>query len=126
VEYFQFCLATFVIHFTSYYFIIFIQISNMKKQFITCFLLFNIFFSFAQQKQLTMEDAMLRARTTLAPENLKQLQFIKGANDYAFLKKVNGIENFVKVSSTGNESVLLTLGTLNVYLHVPKIYIQCA
>jgi dipeptidyl-peptidase-4 len=29
----------------------------------------------AQQKQLTMQDAMSNARTTLAPQNLTQIQF---------------------------------------------------
>jgi dipeptidyl-peptidase-4 len=36
--------------------------------------------------------------TTLAPENLKGLQFIKGTNDYAYMKKINGVDGWV----TGN------------------------
>jgi dipeptidyl-peptidase-4 len=68
----------------------------------------------AQQKQLTMEDAMINARTSLAPENLRQLQFIKGTNDYVYVKKINGTDTWV----TGNfkskeESVFLTLSQFN-------------
>ena len=32
----------------------------------------------AQDKLLTMEDDVVRNRTTLAPENLQQLQFVYG------------------------------------------------
>ena len=46
--------------------------------------------SFAQQKMLSIQDALVNNRTTLAPENLRQLQFVKGTNDYVYLKKING------------------------------------
>ena len=42
--------------------------------------------AFAQEKLLTIEDALINNRTTLAPANLKQLQFIKGTNDYVYIK----------------------------------------
>ena len=45
--------------------------------------------STAQNNMLTMEDAMVNNRTTLAPENLKQIQFVYGSNDYVYLKKIN-------------------------------------
>ena len=88
----------------------------MHKLSILLLVVFLTHFSYAQKKQLSMEDAMLKARTTLGPENLKQLQFIKGSHDYAYLKSDNKKEYFVKGSATGNESVLLTLSTLNGYL----------
>ena len=44
----------------------------------------------AQTKQLTLQDAMLGARTHLAADNLKYLQFIGGTNQYVYLGKQNG------------------------------------
>ena len=68
----------------------------------------------AQQKTLTIEDAMINARTTLAPENLRQLQFIKGTNEYVYLKKINGIDTWMKGDfKSSGENVFLTLADLN-------------
>ena len=86
-------------------------------------LIFSFLFSisitslFAQQKQLTIEDAMVNARTTLAPENLKQLQFIKGTNDYVYLKKINGVDVWMKGNfKSKEESDYLTLSAFNQHL----------
>lgn len=69
---------------------------------------------FAQNKMLTMEDAMVKNRTTLAPENLKQLQFIYGTSDYVYLKKVNDADVWVKGNLTSREEVpFLALAQLN-------------
>ena len=38
---------------------------------------------------LSLEDAVVNNRTTLAPENLKQLQFIYNTGDYVYLKKAS-------------------------------------
>jgi dipeptidyl-peptidase-4 len=93
------------------------------KKYIAAFILLAINnLSIAQQKMLTMEDAMLNARTTLAPENLKQLQFIKGTNDYVYLKKSGGIETWVKGNFNSNEETLyLTLSQFNQRLRVAGI-----
>ena len=86
----------------------------MKKYIVAIILLAITNLSIAQQKMLNMEDAMLNARTTLAPENLRQLQFIKGTNDYVYLKKTDGIDSWVKGNFKSNtESVFLTLGQFN-------------
>jgi dipeptidyl-peptidase 4 len=68
----------------------------------------------AQNKLLTMEDAMLKARTSLAPSNLQQLQFYGNTNDYVYLKKTDGRDNWMR----GNykmtaDTVFLTLDQLN-------------
>ena len=83
-----------------------------------CFLSFLLIVqSFSQKKQLTIEDAMLNARTTLAPENLKQLQFIKGTNEYVYLKKSEGVEVWRKGNfKSKEESDYLTLTAFNQYL----------
>lgn len=71
---------------------------------------------FAQKKMLTIEDALVNNRTTLAPENLRQLQFIRGTNDYVYLKKEEGKEKWMKGGFKNEEQELLALTQLNVAL----------
>lgn len=83
----------------------------------------NIFFLFifswticatAQQKNLTMKDAMVNSRSTLAPESLRFLQFVKGTNDYIYSKKINGTDTWVRGNFNGKEELpYLTLAQLN-------------
>ena len=88
-------------------FIIFLVISNLVT---------------AQQKMLTMEDAMVNARTTLAPETLKQLQFIKGTSDYVYLKKINSIDTWMKGNFKSNEeNVFLSLAQFNEKLRAASL-----
>ena len=94
----------------------------MKKYIAAIIVLLISNFSIAQQKMLSMEDAMLNARTTLAPETLKQLQFIKGTNDYVYLKKTSGTDSWVKGNFKSNEeSVYLTLAQFNQRLRTATI-----
>lgn len=58
----------------------------MKKIFIFFTLIFTTSI-FAQTKLLTIEDAITRQRTSLAPAKLKQLQWVKGADQFSFLDK---------------------------------------
>jgi dipeptidyl-peptidase-4 len=89
----------------------------MKQLFLSFLFSISISTLFAQQKQLTIEDAMVNARTTLAPENLKQLQFIKGTNDYVYLKKTDGVDVWMKGNfKSKEESEYLTLFAFNQYL----------
>ena len=89
----------------------------MKQLFFSFLFSISITSLFSQQKQLTIEDAMVNARTTLAPENLKQLQFIKGTNDYVYLKKINGVDVWMKGNfKSKEESDYLTLSAFNQYL----------
>jgi dipeptidyl-peptidase 4 len=74
----------------------------------------SIFYLPAQNKNLTIEDAMLKARTTLAPENLRQLQFIYGTNDYVYLKKTGDAEVWMRGNfKQAVEQPFLNLGELN-------------
>ncbi len=84
----------------------------MKKILLALLLLTIGSFSYAQNKMLTMEEAMLKARTTLAPENLSQLQFYMNTNDYVYLKnnvwmrgnhKTNGDTFFLDLARLNNE-----------------------
>ncbi|MEI6507606.1 MAG: DPP IV N-terminal domain-containing protein [Bacteroidota bacterium] len=46
----------------------------------------------AQQKMLTVEDAVLKQRSTLGPDKLNQLSWIPGTNVFAWIVKINGKE----------------------------------
>ena len=87
----------------------------MKKSLLLLFAAFCFQLVFSQDKLLTLEDAMLRARTTLAPENLAQLQFFEGSNDYIFLKKQNGLDFWMRgnYKLANSEFPYLSLHTLN-------------
>ncbi len=94
----------------------------MRKYLAAIILLVICNSSIGQQKMLSMEDAILNARTTLAPENLKQLQFIKGTNDYVYMKKADGRDFWVKGNFTSKvETTFLTLAQLNSRLRAAGI-----
>src|SRR5436853_6584366 len=68
----------------------------------------------AQEKLLSLDDAILKARTTLAPENLSQLQFYGATDDYVYL----GSGNAKNVWMRGNykmkaDTAFLNLAQLN-------------
>ncbi len=84
----------------------------MKKSIIFLLVCFLNSIVIGQQKMLSMEDAMLNARTTLAPENLRQLQFIKGTNEYVYLKKDDAGDIFVK-GDFKSETEYVTLKRFN-------------
>jgi dipeptidyl-peptidase 4 len=46
----------------------------------------------AQPRLFSMEDAMIKSKTSLAPDNLRQLQFVKGTNDYVYVTNVTGTD----------------------------------
>ena len=60
-----------------------------------------------------MEDAMVKNRSALAVENLKQLQFVYGTNDYVYLKKIAEKEVWIKGNFKTPETPFLTLEQLN-------------
>ena len=90
----------------------------MKKCLLALLILPFYLISFSQDKLLTLEDAMLRARSTLAPENLAQLQFFESSNDYVYLKKQNGQDIWMRgnYKLAGQEWPFLSLTTLNEYM----------
>jgi dipeptidyl-peptidase-4 len=57
------------------------------KKIIIFFTLFLTIPVLAQTKLLTIEDAISKQRTSLAPARLRQLQWIKGADQFSFLDK---------------------------------------
>src|SRR5687768_11444866 len=85
----------------------------MKKLLLILFINSFTLFALSQGELLTMEDAMINNRTTLAPENLRQLQFIYGTDDYVYLKKINDKDVWVRRNFKNNDTPLLTLDRLN-------------
>jgi dipeptidyl-peptidase 4 len=68
----------------------------------------------AQNKLLTIEDALVKNRTVLAPENLRQLQFVYGTEDYVYLKKTDKKDVWVKGNfKSSSEQTFLSLEDLN-------------
>jgi len=68
----------------------------------------------AQNKLLTIEDALVKNRTTLAPENLRQLQFVYGTEDYVYLKRVENKDVWMKGNlKSAAEQIFLSLDDLN-------------
>ena len=60
---------------------------------------------------LTIQEAM---SGTKLPENLRQLQFVKGTDDYIYLKKIDGTDVYVKGNfKTAAETPFLTLSQFN-------------
>lgn len=86
----------------------------MKKIFFVLTFLSLLIATNAQNKILSMEDAMLRARTVFAPQSLPQLQFYGNTNDYVYLKKADNKDTWMR----GNykmkaDTAFLTLDKLN-------------
>ncbi|TCC96613.1 S9 family peptidase [Pedobacter hiemivivus] len=86
----------------------------MKKLILLIHLVSIAFCGFAQNKQLTMQDAMSNARTVLAPENLSQIQFIYGTEDYVYAKRVGNTPVWLSGNAkTKEDQSFLTLSLLN-------------
>lgn len=86
----------------------------MKKLMLLTQMVAIAFCGFAQNKQFTMQEAMGNARTTLAPENLSQIQFIYGTEDYIYAKRMgNSPVWFSGNAQTSTDVAYLTLAQLN-------------
>jgi dipeptidyl-peptidase 4 len=66
-----------------------------KFTIITTFILLFIAQAHSQQRMLTVEDAVLKQRTTLAPERLMQLQWIPETHILTYVVKVGGKEKVI-------------------------------
>ena len=85
----------------------------MKKLFLVLILAAVCYSGISQNKLLTLEDALVNNKTTLAPENLSQLQFIFGTDDYVYLKTINAKSVWVRGNFKNNEAPFLTVEQLN-------------
>ncbi len=60
--------------------------NKMLKKFVFCITFFTSAQIIAQTKLLTMEEAIIKQKTTLAPAKLKQLQWVKGTNSFSYVE----------------------------------------
>lgn len=74
----------------------------------------------AQNKLLSVEDAVLKGRTVLAPERLSQLQWIPKSNTLAYVAKRNGKEVMViqEVPSLKRDTILEIQELSNAFLNL--------
>jgi len=71
----------------------------------------------AQTKLLTMEEAVVLQRTSLAPAKLKQLMWMKNSNNYSFIDKKNNEEVLViGAAESTKQTDALTLTQFNAAL----------
>jgi dipeptidyl-peptidase-4 len=76
--------------------------------------IFSLNISFGQSKLLTMEEAVVKQRTTLAPARLKQLAWIKNSNSYFYVDNIKSEEILVVGSPEGDAlKEILSFSKLN-------------
>jgi len=73
--------------------------------------------SHAQDKLLTIQEAVLKGRTDLAPKRLQNIQFIPGANAFFYIDNGKVIKGD---NATGKTSEWFTLSTINAALKNTK------
>jgi dipeptidyl-peptidase-4 len=76
-----------------------------------------VFFSLDAQKMLTVSDAVLKQRTTLAPEKLLQLSWMGSTTSYAYIDNKENIPTlFTADAKTNQPKVVMTLPEFNTLL----------
>jgi dipeptidyl-peptidase-4 len=86
------------------------------RKILVLFLVANLIVN-AQDKLLTIQDAVLKGRTALAPKRLQNLSFIKGTSAFAYVEdnKLIKVEN-----ASAKTSTLFTVANLNTALKSAK------
>ncbi len=85
----------------------------MKKYFFIPYLILCWSLSVhAQTKLLSMEDAFIRQKTTLAPSKLKQLMWVKGSNNYSYVDTKDSIDILILGNGESDKKPLKTLTTI--------------
>jgi dipeptidyl-peptidase-4 len=84
------------------------------KKFITITFISIVFIhlSMAQTQLLTMEDAIIKQKTTLAPAKLAQLMWVKGTSDFSYVDKKDSTAVLILGTAENNKEPLKTLLTL--------------
>lgn len=82
----------------------------MKNRLLFGLLLLAAITSTAQNKMLSIDDAVSKGRTVLAPERLSQLQWIPETNQYSFVAKRQGKEVLVvQDAATGKSDSIMDI-----------------
>lgn len=89
----------------------------MNKIFTVKFLVISVFISakiYAQTKKLTMEDAILNVRTSLAPRNLTQLNWVKNSENYYYVSTTDSTPTLYAGSgSLVHDEKIISLADIN-------------
>ncbi|MBK7668368.1 MAG: DPP IV N-terminal domain-containing protein [Sphingobacteriaceae bacterium] len=89
----------------------------MKKAFFLVLAIATSFTLVSQDKLLTIQDAVLKGRTTLAPKRLQGLSFVTGSDKFAYIEN-----NVVKVgdNATGKMTDFVRMNDINKILKAEK------
>ncbi|HEX5001882.1 MAG TPA: DPP IV N-terminal domain-containing protein [Bacteroidia bacterium] len=87
----------------------------MKKFIVpTLAFIFGIYTSgFSQQKMLTMDDVVLKSKTSLAPENIEQLKWIVSGDAFSYIKTSGKELQIVQSAPSGSEKIITTRTQIN-------------
>ena len=81
-------------------------------------------FSISAQKMLTVSDAVLKQRSTLAPAKLQQINWIPASNNFFYVDSKDKVTNlFISDAKTGNAQTAQTILELNQIL---KLFLPCS
>lgn len=82
----------------------------IKKAFTLLFAILSFNVTFAQNKLLTIQDAVLKGRSVLAPKRLQNLQFVTGADKFSYIDN-----NVIKIGDNASAKIsdLVGAGELN-------------
>ena len=79
----------------------------MKKLAYYIIILFTLpYTATAQTKLLTMEEAILKQKTTLAPAKLKQLLWVKGTNSFSCVDTKDSVDLLMTGNAESNKQPL--------------------
>ncbi len=73
----------------------------------------------AQTQILTMEDAIIRQKTTLAPAKLRQLMWVKGIYNFSYVDSVNSVDALITGSAENGKQplrIIVSLTEINTLL----------
>lgn len=82
----------------------------IKKAFTLLFAILSFNVTFAQNKLLTIQDAVLKGRSALAPKRLQNLQFVTGTDKFSYIDN-----NVIKIGDNASAKIsdLVSAGELN-------------
>lgn len=82
----------------------------IKKAFTLLFAILSFNITFAQNKLLTIQDAVLKGRSVLAPKRLQNLQFVTGVDKFSYIDN-----NVIKIGDNASAKIsdLVSAGELN-------------
>ncbi|MES2138486.1 MAG: DPP IV N-terminal domain-containing protein [Bacteroidota bacterium] len=79
----------------------------MKKSTLSIFIIIAfVQITMAQTKLLTMDDAIIKQKTTLAPEKLKQLMWVRGEDSYSYVDTKDSIDILILGKAEGTNKPL--------------------